>query len=238
MRKKLIALCVIMSLVVIAWGCSSAKLPDGLIGEWTCEELASDGETATDFYAMYINEDGSFSLYDTVGNPGIAGKMTLKKVQKNDRNQGTVKISCDTDDFDPPVCWNITEEDELKYEILGSGKIRFGHNDIWLSFHDEKVYDTYKIKLADRSNPEYKWEMRQRGKGRATFQTDTISDEDVGMWRIYDFTGTEPGDLEIEMEYTDGNNVMYTVVFDLTVNEDEMIRENDVSGDVDEAMTS
>ena len=58
------------------------------------------------------------------------------------------------------------------------------------------------------------------------------------MWRIYDFTGTEPGDLEIEMEYTDGNNVMYTVVFDLTVNEDGMIRENDVSGDVDEAMTS
>ena len=143
MRKKLIALCVIMSFVVIAWGCSSAKLPDELIGEWTCEEFASDGETATDFYAMYINEDGSFSLYDTVGNPGIAGRMTLEKVEKNDRNQGTVKISCDTDDFDPPVCWNITEEAELKYEILGSGKIRFGHNDIWLSFYDEKVYDTH-----------------------------------------------------------------------------------------------
>lgn len=35
------------------------------------EPLASDGKTATEFYAMDINTDGSFSLYDTVGNPAF-----------------------------------------------------------------------------------------------------------------------------------------------------------------------
>ena len=78
----------------------------------------------------------------------------------------------------------------------------------------------------------------QRGKGRVDFQTDTLSDEDVGTWQIYDFTGIKPGDLEIEMQYTNGSSIMYSVTFDLTVNEDGTIRENHVDGDVDEAMTS
>ena len=36
---------------------------------------------------MYINEDGSFSLYDTVGNPGIAGKMKLEKARKTPKTR-------------------------------------------------------------------------------------------------------------------------------------------------------
>ena len=56
--------------------------------------------------------------------------------------------------------------------------------------------------------------------------------------RTPDFTGLEPGDLEIEMQYTNGNSIMYSVTFDLTVNEDGTIGENHVDGDVDEAMTS
>lgn len=239
MRKKLIVLCVIMLFAFTVWGCSSAKLPEGLLGDWTCEDLASDGKTATDFYAMYINEDGSFSLYDTVGNPGIAGKMKLEEAQENtENNKGTVKVFCGADDFDPPSCWNLTEEDELEYEILGSGRIRFGHNGVWLSFYDENTYTIYKVRLADRSAPEYKWEMVQRGKGRVDFRIDTVPDEDAGAWQIYDFTGIEPGDLEIEMQYTNGNSIMYSVTFDLTINEDGTIRENSVDGDVDDAMTS
>ena len=80
--------------------------------------------------------------------------------------------------------------------------------------------------------------MVQRGKGRVDFRTDTLPDEDVGAWQIYDFTGIEPGDLKIEMQYTNGNSIMYSVTFDLTVNEDGTIRENSVDGDVDDAMTS
>lgn len=137
MRKKLIFLCIIISLMLLVCGCGSVDLPEGLIGEWNCEDVASDGETATDFYAMYINEDGSFSLYDTVGNPGIAGKMTLGETEGNDAASGTLKVSCGTDDFDPPECWDMTEEDELEYEIPESGRLRLGHNGVWLSFYED-----------------------------------------------------------------------------------------------------
>ena len=79
--------------------------------------------------------------------------------------------------------------------------------------------------------------MKQRGDGEVKIVTDTIPDEDVGIWRLYDLTGTKPGDLTITMTYHSETETMYTVTFDLTVNEDGTIRENDIDGDVDEAMT-
>ena len=41
----------------------------------------------------------------------------------------------------------------------------------------------------------------------------------------------------ITMTYHSETETMYTVTFDLTVNEDGTIHENDIDGDVDEAMT-
>ncbi len=40
------------------------------------------------------------------------------------------------------------------------------------------------------------------------------------------------------MKYKNGDEVMYTVTFDITVADDGTIRENGRSGDIDEAMTS
>ena len=40
------------------------------------------------------------------------------------------------------------------------------------------------------------------------------------------------------MKYRNGDDVMYTVTFDLTVKDDGTVRENDRDGDIDEAMTS
>ena len=217
-------------------GCVGKSLPEGLIGEWTCEKFASDGTTATDFYALYIEKNGKFSLYDTVGNPGISGKMTLKSTEE-DAVMGTVTVSCNSDDFDPPLCWNMEEKDTLEYEILDGGKMRLGHNGVWLTFYDMYTHAVYEIRLADRSNPEYQWDMKQSGDGEVKIVTDTIPDEDVGIWRLYDLTGTKPGDLTITMAYHNETETMYTVTFDLTVNEDGTIHENDIDGDVDEAMT-
>lgn len=123
-------------------GCVGKSLPEGLTGEWTCEKFASDGTTATDFYALYIEKNGKFSLYDTVGNPGISGKMTLKSTEE-DAVMGTVTVSCNSDDFDPPLCWDMQESDE--------------------------------------------WELLQSGDGAVNFTTEMLEDEDVGIWRIYDF---------------------------------------------------
>ena len=40
------------------------------------------------------------------------------------------------------------------------------------------------------------------------------------------------------MKYRSGDDVMYTVIFDLTVTDDGTVRENGRDGDIDDAMTS
>ena len=60
--KKSLSISVLIFLLALALsGCGSTDLPEALAGSWTCEPLASDGKTATEFYAMDINTDGSFS---------------------------------------------------------------------------------------------------------------------------------------------------------------------------------
>ncbi len=238
-RRMIVKLTLCLTVLLLAaglFGCAGASLPEGLIGEWTCEELASDGTTSTDFYALYIEKNGKFSLYDTVGNPGIAGRMTLKS-SEDDAAKGIVKVSCGSDDFDPPLCWDMQERDELDYEILDDGTMRLGHNGVWLSFYEENTYKVYKISLADRSAPEYQWELQQSGDGAVTFTTEELEDEDVGVWRIYDLYAEKAGDVLVTMNYRNHDAVMYTVSFDLTVNENGTIHENGVDGDVDDAMT-
>ncbi len=236
MIVKLTLCLTVLLLAAGLFGCAGASLPEGLIGEWACGELASDGTTATDFYALYIEKNGKFSLYDTVGNPGIAGKMT-RKSSEDDAAKGIVKVSCGSDDFDPPLCWDMQERDELEYEILEDGTMRLGHNGVWLSFYEEDTYKVYKISLADRSAPEYQWELQQSGDGAVTFTTEELEDEDVGVWRIYDLYAEKAGDVLVTVNYRNHDAVMYTVSFDLTVNENDTIHENGVAGDVDDAMT-
>lgn len=107
-------------------------VPEGFIGSWTCEDLASDGKTDTSFYAMYIKKNGYFSIYDqAAGNPGISGNM------KNDTGS-SVDCVFEMDDFDVPFCWKLeSPEDKLNYEIDGD-TLKLGHNDVWMIFHREE----------------------------------------------------------------------------------------------------
>ena len=76
MRKSCIACFAIAVLMLLGLcGCSEKVVPEGLVGNWNCREMASDCTTTTGFYALYINDDGSFSMYDTCGNPGISGTL-------------------------------------------------------------------------------------------------------------------------------------------------------------------
>lgn len=228
----------IMTVIVITLGlsgCSSNQVvPKGLIGVWNCQETASDGETPTGFYALYINDDGSFSLYDTCGNPGISGTLGAAE----DGGKGVVTIKCGDDDFDPPLCWELEKKDELEYEILENGQMRLGHNDIWLSFYDEYTHQEFQFQLTNRSTPEYKWTMECDGDGTVKTEKDKIIDEEVGYWGIYKLTGDKPGNLTVTMKYSNDKETMYTITFDLTVNQDGTIRENHRDGDIDEAMTT
>lgn len=128
MKRRLIyAAVLLMMSIVIMTGCGSA--PEALEGSWSCDETASDGETYTGFYALEVQKNGSFSMYDReAGNPGISGKM-------KDAGEDTIACSFDTDDFDPPACWDdLKEKDTLQYEASGNDKIKLGYGDVWLTF--------------------------------------------------------------------------------------------------------
>lgn len=117
----------LLLLLTMLAGCASA--PEALEGRWSCDETASDGETYTGFYALEVQQNGRFSMYDReAGNPGISGKM-------KDTGGGEIACSFDTDDFDPPACWgDLEEEDTLQYEASGDDRIKLGHGGVWLTF--------------------------------------------------------------------------------------------------------
>lgn len=96
----------------------------------------------------------------------------------------------------------------------------------------------FEFRLASRSAPIYKWEMEQEGQGAVDIKKDRERDPDVRYWEVYQLFGSEPGSLTIIMKYTDGKEVMYTMTYDLTINEDGSITVNSVDGDVDEATTT
>ena len=73
-RKMIYTVSMLLILITLLAGCASA--PEALEGSWSCDETASDGETYTGFYALEVQKNGSFSMYDReAGNPGISGKM-------------------------------------------------------------------------------------------------------------------------------------------------------------------
>ena len=108
----------------------TSKVPEELVGQWQCSEYASDGKTSTGVYALYVEKDGTFSLYDNSGNPGISGTML--------GSEGKVMILCNETDFYPPFCWDIDTRDVLEYEADGD-TIRLGYDDIWLTFEKEEL---------------------------------------------------------------------------------------------------
>ena len=112
---------------------AASVVPAGFVGKWKCEPTASDGETDTSFYAMYIRGDGYFSMYDEgAGNPGISGYMS------NDTGS-SVYCRFNQDDFDVPFCWTIeTADDTLDYELTGD-VLKLGHNDVWMTFNREEA---------------------------------------------------------------------------------------------------
>ena len=134
-RPDFSGILLLMSLVVLALCTTSAckafhaGAPDTFVGQWECEDYASDGQTDTSFYEMRVEADGYFSIYDVAaGNPGISGLMG------NDNGQ-TVECRFNMDDFDVPHCWDInTPKAVLEYELV-DGTLRLGHNGVWMTFH-------------------------------------------------------------------------------------------------------
>ena len=135
MRKILVltfALTAAIIMLVAFTGCGGAKVPERLVGEWQCADLASDGYTDTSFYALTIEKDGTFSLYDfAAGNPGISGTMKGDDTGK----LGILELTCNEDNFNPPVCWaKMQKQSRVRYKIMDEKTIRLGYVGIWLTF--------------------------------------------------------------------------------------------------------
>ena len=135
MKKALvtaIALTASIIMLVALTGCGGSKVPERLVGQWECADLASDGYTDTSFYALTIEKDGTFSLYDeAAGNPGISGTMKGDDTGK----LGILELNCNEEDFDPPVCWaKLQKNSRLRYKIMSDGTMRLGYVGIWLIF--------------------------------------------------------------------------------------------------------
>lgn len=135
MKKALvtaIALAASIIMLVALTGCGGSKVPERLVGQWECADLASDGYTDTSFYALTIEKDGTFSLYDeAAGNPGISGTMKGDDTGK----LGILELNCNEEDFDPPVCWaKLQKNSRLRYKIMSDGTMRLGYVGIWLIF--------------------------------------------------------------------------------------------------------
>ena len=113
-------------------GCGGSKVPERLVGQWDCAPLASDEMTDTSFYALTIESDGTFSLYDQAsGNPGISGTMKGDDTGK----LGILELTCEEEDFDPPACWaKMQTKSRVRYKIMDENTIRLGYVGIWLIF--------------------------------------------------------------------------------------------------------
>ena len=125
-----VAVVTVMTMLIAFTGCGE-KVPERLVGQWDCAEYASDETTETGFYALTIEKDGTFSLYDTVGNPGISGTMKGDDTGK----LGILELNCTGVDFDPPFCWSsLKKNSRIRYKIMSDDTIKLGYVGIWLTF--------------------------------------------------------------------------------------------------------
>ena len=127
-----IALTAVMTMLIAFSGCGGPKVPERLIGEWDCAPLASDEMTDTSFYALTIEEDGTFNLYDkTTGKSAMSGTMKGDDTGK----LGILELTSEEKNFDPPVCWaKMQTKARVRYKILDEAAIKLGYVGIWLTF--------------------------------------------------------------------------------------------------------
>ena len=122
---------IILILIFTLTACGSA-VPERLVGEWKCDPTSSGNPVDTSFYALRIEDNGEFSIYDfEAGNPGISGKMKGDDTGKI----GLLNLQCDEEDFDPPMCWpNLKTNSEIRYRIIDDKTIKLGYVGIWMTF--------------------------------------------------------------------------------------------------------
>ena len=116
--------------------------PAEMMGEWQCESgTLEDPSDYVGYFVLYINEDGTFSMYDAeAGNPGISGKMNILSEDQLQFSE------IDKVDFDPPHSWQSMSYDQvITYQLDGMEELRLCYTDektgktSTLVFHQELI---------------------------------------------------------------------------------------------------
>ena len=99
---------------------------DLFVGEWKCEDHPLKNDMYyTGFIVMYIQEDGSFRMFDAeAGNPVISGNLEFL-------SDKVLILKCSKeDDFDPPPTWqSMNEEQEIRYNLTEEGKLHLTYKE-------------------------------------------------------------------------------------------------------------
>ena len=109
-------------------GVKKSAEPSPIEGEWQCAEtyLETD-ERYTGFYRLWVERDGTFSMYDCeAGNPGISGTVIAN-------SDSELEFYCDKDDFDPPFEWKVDRHFKAAYRLDGD-TLYITHSDRTLVF--------------------------------------------------------------------------------------------------------
>ena len=132
MKKRVLLITTLVIVAIMAFTACGSAVPDRLVGDWNCDDTPSGNNMYVGFYAMTIESNGNFSIYDAeAGNPGISGTM------KGDDTGKLVilELKCDTEDFDPPICWpNLKPNSRVRYKIVDENTIKLGYVGIWMTF--------------------------------------------------------------------------------------------------------
>lgn len=95
-------------------------------GEWDCRETAVENtEYYTGYMELYVQEDGTFSIYDAeAGNPGIEGTMQIE-------SENTLTLHCDdSEEFEPPATWeNMQKTQQIAYQFVDDNTLELIYKD-------------------------------------------------------------------------------------------------------------
>ena len=230
--KRAIFAILTLTLGAFALCSCGSTTPTALVGSWTCSDEAPGCEGGYGYLALDVKEDGRFSLYDTCGNPGIAGTIRGGA----EETAGTVEIQCTEEDFDPPGCWEIEERDTLDFDASVCGVLRLGHDDRWLWFTRDALVRNH-ITLRSHGDA-YTWNCRMEGDGLLSYAEFTEIDPEAGPCHTFELTGERAGDVILTIQDQKGSDTRYQVTFYLTVLANGTIIETSCTGDTDAVVTA
>lgn len=144
MKKSKIIIVFMVFVIALSVFCAcESEMPNKhnkLVGDWYCEETpANNSNLDTSFLNLYVENDGTFSIYDSQNAKiGIFGKMEFI-------SDTQIKLVCEGEAFNPPPGWeSMSKTQVVDYsqpdDYMISLTYQNGSEEITLVFHKADNY--------------------------------------------------------------------------------------------------